>query len=86
MLAIVAEKIEIQKQMDDKLIAIKKEKMIYGSLVAERMNLDAQYFATFGQQIEMQISKTKDAITLMDQLNAKSGGGSAGIAGARANG
>lgn len=83
-LAITTEKLEIQKQMDEKMVLIKKEKMLYGSLVAQRMSLDALYFATFGQQIEMQISKTKEAITLMDQLNAKTGGAS--IAGARANG
>ena len=84
--SIELEKQEVRRQMDEKEQLIRKEHRLYNSLIAERIALDSAYFDAFGKRIDEQMSKTQQAISLMQTLNASGGGGSGGIAGARANG
>ena len=82
LISIEAEKAEVKKQMDEKQALIMREKRLYGSLIAERMSLDSLYFNTFGAQIERQMTKTKEAIQLMRELQQEG----LAVSGARAEG
>jgi len=87
LLSIEAEKSAVQLQMDEKLKLIKREQMQYGAMIAQRMTVDALYFEAFGKHIEKQISKTKEAISLINELGIRGGvSAPATVDGARANG
>lgn len=87
--SIDAETLKLVEQSNRKKLELKKEQDLYASLLTERTALDNAYFDSFGARLADQQSKIQTTITMIQQLNALSGGGGAsggGIAGARAEG
>lgn len=73
-LSIETEKAAVTAQMEAKRIEIQTEYALYKQMIRERQVLEGQYFDAFKVSIKYQIDKTKEAIALMAQLNAKTGG------------
>ncbi len=65
------EQAKITAQMLVKKQEIQAEFDLYQSLILQRKDLDSKYFQLFQKNISDQIDKTKQAIELMNQLNAK---------------
>ncbi|MFB0965289.1 MAG: hypothetical protein QMC36_06470 [Patescibacteria group bacterium] len=70
-LAIAEEQADVLKKMEEKKSEMMKEFTLYKSLLVERRKLENDYFTIFQKDIRNQIDKTKEAISLMNQLNAK---------------
>lgn len=70
-LAIAEEQADVLKKMEEKKSEMIKEFNLYKSLIVERRKLENEYFAAFQKDIRSQIDKTKEAISLMSQLNGK---------------
>jgi tape measure domain-containing protein len=62
---------KIREQMEIKKAEGKKEYDLYRTLIVQRTNIEKDYFALFQKNINDQISKTKEAITLMNTLAGK---------------
>jgi hypothetical protein len=48
---------------------MQKEKLVYKSLIAQKMELDNLYFNNFQTNIKLQIDETQKAINLLNTLN-----------------
>lgn len=73
-LSIQAEKEAITLQMEQKKAEIITEFNLYQQLLLQRKVIEAEYFSVFQKNIALQMDKTREAITLIQTLNSKSGG------------
>lgn len=73
-ISIQSEKEAITLQMEQKKSEIITEYNLYQQLLLQRKVIDEQYFSLFQKNIAIQMDKTREAITLIQTLNAKSGG------------
>lgn len=84
--AIDKETADIKAQMDQKQLKMKEEQELYKALIRERATIEWEYFKLFQKNIADQINKTKEAIALINELNAKSGWKTVWLDWARADG
>lgn len=85
-LLIDKEKADVTAQMDQKKAEMMSEFALYQDLLTKRQVIEEQYFSLFQKNIKMQMDKTVDAISLINQLKEKSGGQTVWLDGARALG
>jgi len=84
--AIELEKQAITIQIEQKKSEMMSEFALYQQLLTQRKVIEAEYFSLFQKNISQQMDKTREAITLIQTLNSKTGGKNFGLDGARADG
>lgn len=84
--SIEKEKADITLQITQKKAEMVTEFSLYQQLLTQRKVIEEQYFSVFQKNIKLQMDKTREAITLIQTLNSKTGGNNAGLDGAKANG